>query len=116
MALSLNALGSSAPNAAPTVLSGATGVVPTSGVTYITYNAGAGAYTLAAPARDGDEVTIVSLTGQAHVVTTPANVINGADDTATFGAAAFNFIKMRAFGGQWISNTAEKLNVTLTEV
>jgi len=116
MSLSLTALGSSAPNAAPTVLSGATGVAPPGGVTYITYAGGAGAYTLAAPTQDGVEIFIQTLTAQAHVVTTPAHAINAADDTATFGAAAFNFIKMRSFGGQWISNTAEKLNVTLTEV
>lgn len=116
MSLSLLALGSFAPNAAPTVLSASTGVVPTSGVTYITYAGGAGAYTLAAPTRDGDEVVIMTLTAQAHVVTTPALAVNAADDTLTFSNAAFNFIKMRAFGGQWISNTAEKLNVALSEV
>lgn len=116
MSLSLTPLGSSAPNSAPAVISAASGALPTAGVVYITYAAGAGAYTLAAPTRDGDEITIMSLTAEAHVVTTPANAINAADDTATFGAAAFNFIKMRSFGGQWISNTQEKLNVTLSEV
>lgn len=116
MALSLVPLGSNAPNAAPNVISAAAGVIPPGGMTYITYAGGAGAYTLAAPIADGLEVTIMTLTAQAHVVTTPANAINAADDTATFGAAAFNFIKMRSFGGQWISNTQEKLNVTLTEV
>ncbi len=116
MALVLTALGSNAPNAAPTVLSLATGVVPPGGTCYLTYAGGAGAYTLAAPTADGAEVVIMTLVAEAHVVTTPALAINGADDTATFAGAAFNFIKMRAFGGQWISNTAEKLNVTLSEV
>jgi hypothetical protein len=116
MALSLTALGSSAPNSAPFVMSAASGALPAGGVIYITYAGGAGAYTLPAPTADGVDVFIQTLTAQAHVVTTPANVINAADDTATFGAAAFNMIKMRSFGGQWISNTAEKLNVTLTEV
>jgi hypothetical protein len=115
MALSLTALGSSAPNSAPNVLSGATGIA-TAGVNYITYSGGAGAYTLAAPTADGLGCVIMSLTAQAHVVTTPANVINGADDTATFANAVFNYIQMRSFGGQWISNTQEKLNVTLSEV
>lgn len=116
MSLSLVPLGSSAPNAAPNVLSGSTGVITPGGVNYITYNGGAGAYTLAAPTQDGVEVFIQTLTAQAHVVTTPALAVNGADDTLTFSNAAFNFIKMRSFGGQWLSNTAEKLNVALTEV
>lgn len=116
MSLVLTPLGSSPPNAAPTYLSGATGVIPPGGLTYITYNGGAGAYTLAAPTVDGVDVKIMTLTAQAHVVTTPALAVNAADDTLTFSAAAFNFIKMGSSGGQWISNTAEKLNVALTEV
>src|ERR1700676_60534 len=55
-----------------------------SGVVYIT-KAGVAAMTLAAPTaglpaaggNDGQELTIVSTTANAHTVTTPANKING---------------------------------------
>lgn len=116
MAIALTALGSSVPNGAPTVLSGATGAVPLSGVTYITYDGGAGAYTLATPTVDNQVIDIISLTAQAHTITTAANIINGANDTVTFTGATFNYIRLRSFGGQWVSVAADRTNATLSEV
>lgn len=82
----------------------------------------AGAYTLALPTagaqseggQDGIEMEILSTTAFAHVVTTPALGFNNADDTATYGAAVGNSIRIIANGGFWI---VKSLNgVTLTEV
>ena len=80
----------------------------TSGVVYIT-KAGVAAMTLAAPAsglpstggNDAQELTIVSTTAYAHTVTTPSNVINGANHVLTFTAAAGTQVKLMAKGGVW---------------
>lgn len=84
---------------------------------------GAATPTLAAPTAgaitaggdDGKKLVIQSTTAQAHVVTTPANKINGADDTATFGNAVGNSIELVAFNGIWYVVGTPK-GVTLTEV
>lgn len=80
----------------------------TSGVVYIT-KAGVAAMTLAAPlagipaagGNDGQELTIVSTTANAHTVTTPANAINGANHVLTFAATAGTQVKLMAKGGVW---------------
>jgi hypothetical protein len=65
--------------------------------------------TLAAPAaglpaatgNDGQELTIISETAAAHVITFPANKLNSNKTTATFGAAIANTITLRARNGVW---------------
>jgi hypothetical protein len=75
----------------------------------------ASAMTLAAPAADFDELTIVSADGEAYTVTTAANLINGADDTLTFGGAIGDSISLAGLGGKWIVNGTPS-GVTLSEV
>jgi hypothetical protein len=113
MALSTTALGSFAPNKAPAILSAATGVVPQGGECYITY-AGVCLATLAAPTADGIDLYIISLGAHAHVITTPADVVNGVDDTLTFGATALNYSHLKSFGGQWLQ--LDETGITLSEV
>ena len=82
----------------------------------------AGAMTLALPragaqsagGQDGLRLTITALDAEAYTVTTPADGINGADDTATFGAAIGDSITLDAFGGTWLATTLT--GVTLSEV
>jgi len=83
----------------------------------------AGAITLAAPAaglpaaggNDGQRLAIIALDAFAYTVTTPANKINGADDTATWTAAVGNSIELVAYNGVWyVVGTAK--GVALTEV
>lgn len=65
----------------------------------------AGAYTLAAPARDGIELEIVNRTAAAHVVTATALIDNGvtggSKTTITFAAFAGSCLTLRSFGGKW---------------
>ena len=64
--------------------------------------------------NDGMTMKIIALDAHAYVVTTPADGINGADDTATFAGAIGDAITLEAFGGTWV---ATGLNgVTLSEV
>src|SRR5580692_2183621 len=113
MAVSTTPLGSFVPNANPTVLSTAAPALPLSGVCYITY-AGVCAATLATPTEDGLDLTVFALTADAHTITTAADIINGADDTATFAGAVGDYIHLRSFGGQWVMQ--DQRGITLGEV
>jgi hypothetical protein len=83
----------------------------------------ASAMTLAAPTpgaqnsggQDGLRMSLVALDAFAYVVTAPADSINGADDTMTFGAAIGDSIELLAFGGLWYTIGTPK-GVTLSEV
>ena len=84
-------------------------IQPTQGVFHIT-KASAAAYTLAPPVaglpqnggQDGNVLRIVTSTAFAHVVTTPANALNGSKHIATFTAAIGNGIELHAKGGVWL--------------
>lgn len=101
---------------------GATDVIAIKEGFVLCTSSGVDAMTLAAPAAglpsaggdDGKILTIKVGSAHAHTVTTPANAINGADDTITFTNALANFITLRAGGGTWwtLGNTGG----TLTEV
>ncbi len=80
------------------------GAIPVAGATYVINGAGALAMTLAAPtkAQDNMVLTIVAGTAHAHTVTTPANKINGADDTVTYAAIGDNVV-LRAINGIWMA-------------
>jgi len=90
-----------------------------SGVFHITKGSAA-AYTLRAPVsgfpsaggEDGLVLRIVSASAFAHVVTTPANKLNGNKLIATFAAAVGNAIELHAKGGVWL--VAVNTGVTLT--
>lgn len=92
------------------VKSGDGAIASTQGTVFIT-KATAAALTLAAPVaglpaaggNDGQTLTIISTTAAAHVVTLPANKLNGNKTTSTFGAAAGNSIQLRAQNGVWYS-------------
>jgi hypothetical protein len=64
--------------------------------------------------QDGAVLSIISTTAFAHTVTTPANGINGADDTATFAASVPAAFSLTAFNGKWWSGALT--SVTLSEV
>jgi hypothetical protein len=51
--------------------------------------------------QDGRIITVISTTAFAHVITTPANGINGANHIRTFGAAAGNSCELEAYNGSW---------------
>jgi len=81
-------------------------------VIILTY-AGATAITLAAPTNpdmDGFVMHIVSTVAQAHVVTA-TNLINGDNDTLTWGGAIGDACSLVAYGGEWF--TLDLRNVTV---
>ena len=80
------------------------GAIPVLGGTYVISGAGALAMTLAAPtkAQDNMVLTIIAGTAHAHTVTTPANKINGADDTVTY-AAIGDSVVLRAINTVWMA-------------
>jgi hypothetical protein len=51
--------------------------------------------------QDGRIIRIINTTAFAHVVTTPAAGINGANTTLTFGGAAGNSVTLEAYNGSW---------------
>ena len=69
----------------------------------------AAALTLPAPApglpaaggNDGQLLNIICITAFAHVVTCPANKVNGNKQTITFAAAVANNVQLEAYGGVW---------------
>lgn len=71
---------------------------------YLT-KAGVGAYTLAAPARDGIRLRIVNRTANAHVVTATGlfddGVTGGSKNAATCAAFAGASAELESFGGKW---------------
>ena len=78
--------------------------------------AGAGAITLAAPTsgtHDGWEITVISMTAQAHVITGGVVGFNakGSSGTATFGGAIGDSVTFVARTGNWYSK--DKVNVTI---
>jgi hypothetical protein len=114
MALVLTALTASSPTGATQVLAAATAVLPVNGGNfYITY-AGVCAMTLAVPVADGFTLRIVSLTANAHTITTPASGLNGVSHIATFGATIANALTLKSFGGQWIIALDEETGITLS--
>jgi len=81
---------------------------------FLTKATALGTTTLAAPTNpdmDGQVVTIVSQTAAAHVITA-TNLINGDDDTMTFGAAIGNCITLYADGGEWFSGMLVGVTIT----
>ena len=79
---------------------------------FLTY-AGATAITLAAPTNpdmDGFIMHIVSEVAQAHVITA-TNLINGDNDTLTWGGAVGDSCTLIARGGEWF--TMQLTNVTV---
>lgn len=81
--------------------------------TVILTKATALAATLAAPtdpSMDGFTMHIVSKTAAAHVITA-TNLINGNDDTLTFGGAVGDACGLIAEGGEWL--TTYLTNVTV---
>jgi len=62
---------------------------------------------------DGKVLRIIATTAHAHTVTTPANKINGADDTVTY-AHVGDSIELVAYNGVWLVNGTP--TATLSEV
>lgn len=115
-----NVTGNIAVQAPPQALSAATGAIAIPAephkIVVITYAAGAGAFTLAAPTTvtdDGKIVVVVSATAQAHVITGGVDGFNakGSSGTATYGGAIGDAVIFVANGGHWY--TASKVNVTI---
>lgn len=86
----------------------------------ITYNGGAGAYTLAAPTaggpgtgQDGQRLVLITTTAQAHVVTSGVDGFNakGSSGTLTFTATIGNACELIAYNGHWYAIT--KTGVTV---
>lgn len=78
----------------------------------------AAALTLVAPtagADDGKTLRVLAATAYAHTVTTPADAINGADDTVTF-AAVGDFVDLVARSGVWYAVLGGPTPAALSEV
>lgn len=65
--------------------------------------------------QDGLSIVFVALDAYAYTLTTTANKLNGADDTATWAAAIGNGFEIVAYNGAWYVVGTPK-GVTLTEV
>lgn len=79
-------------------------IAPTAGFVVLTKGS-AGAYTLAAPTENGQELEIMSGTAFAHVVTATGlvndGVTGGAKNTYTTAAFVGSSITLRAWNGKW---------------
>jgi hypothetical protein len=98
--------------------SGAIGI--TQGAAVITKSSAPAVMTLAAPTtglpaaagNNGQILTIVTTTAQAHTVTTPANKLNGASTTLTFAAAIGGAVQLIAYNGVWYTLTLTGVTVS----
>jgi hypothetical protein len=80
-------------------------------------SAGALSITLALPVageQDGVTMKFIATTAHAHVITTPADGIDGVGDTITFGGAIGDCAELEAHAGVWY--LIGGLGVALTEV
>jgi hypothetical protein len=106
----------------PVVHTVAGAIQPNEGLAQLKTGAGS-AFTLALPqagpqssgGQDGMTITIISLDAEAYTVTTPADGINAADDTMTWGGAIGDSIELCAVNGKWVTVGTAK-GVTLSEV
>jgi hypothetical protein len=78
--------------------------------------AGAGAITIAAPTagtHDGILIEVITLTAQAHVITSGVEGFNdkGSSGTVTFTAAIGNSVTLRAWNGNWYVVNANGVTV-----
>lgn len=64
---------------------------------------------------DGKTLKIIAITAHAHVVTTPANKINSADDTITY-AAVGDWAELVANNGIWAAIVGGPTPAALSEV
>ncbi len=80
-------------------------IAPTSH-TAILAKTSAGAFTLAAPAQDGETIRLICGTAFAHVVTATGliddGVTGGAKNTITMGAFVGAAATIRSYGGHWV--------------
>ncbi len=106
--------GTGVPVQHPTVAYSADGAITlvAGGIAILTKSS-AGAYTLAAPAADGVELTLIAGTAQAHVVTIQAADAAGgsAQNVGTFGGAINDSTKLVGYNKQWYVAGAPR-NVT----
>ena len=81
----------------------------------VIFTAPAASLLLSAPRAgldDGKELTIIDGSGYAHTVTTPANGINGAWNTITFGASIGDTVRLRARGGVWYATDLSDVDLS----
>ena len=90
----------------------ADGAITTDMASVLLSYAGATAATLAAPdaSMNGFTMHIVSSVAQAHVITA-TNLINGNDDTLTWGGAIGDSCTLMAWDSEWL--TMQLTNVTV---
>jgi len=90
----------------PQTASGA--IAATQGFLPIT-KSGVAALTLAVPTaglpsaggNDGQVLSLVDTTGNAHTITTPSNGLNGNKHIATFGGTVGQFVELYAYNAVW---------------
>lgn len=70
----------------------------------------AGAYTLVAPTRDNVILLITSMTAAAHVITA-TDLINGDNDTLTFGGAVGDSVMLTSLAGEWTTGPLNNVSV-----
>lgn len=92
------------------------GAITIQNATVLLSKAGAGAITLAAPTagtHDLIEIEVITLTAQAHVITSAVDGFNakGSSGTVTFTAAIGNSVRLKAWNGHWY--TVGKNGVTV---
>jgi hypothetical protein len=101
-------------------LAAADGALPLVAGTVLVTKAGVCAMTLAAPttAMNGQRITVISTTANAHTLTATNliedGVTGGAKDLATFAAFAGASIELEAYSGKWY--VVSKNVVTITAV
>jgi hypothetical protein len=81
-------------------------IAPDAKIAFITKPT-AGAFTLAAPQFDGQQLEIYDTTAQAHTVVTPSEILwhqfsATAEDTITFNGVNREGLKLTGHNGQWI--------------
>lgn len=84
------------------VISGDGAITIPSGTVYLSKGS-AGAITIALPDQDGQTITVITTTAQAHVITQATDGFNakGSSGTITFTAAIGNACVLKSYNGHW---------------
>lgn len=93
----------------------ANGALPTESATVILTKAGVSAMTLAAPARDGVVLRVMSYSDNAHTITTVDLLhdgTTGTHDLATFAAFKGASITLVGWGGFWLVAANNAVTIT----
>jgi hypothetical protein len=95
-----------------TVITIASGAIPTAGAVLLARSDDASNLTLAQPGAADDTLRIVDVSGKAHTISTGSNGINGSMNLITFSGNKGASITLLAYAGVWYAVEFNDVEIT----